>query len=119
MRNLIFIFLIFLFTGCEKEDFRSSGKKGDNEALSEKLIHSNYNWNNNRKVTICMDSPLDGMITISAVNGEVIYRGYLLNGILHEFVLNIPNEISHVLIEQSSYSKVFNIDSGRVQHSFK
>ena len=92
------VVLVLVLAGCKKEKLDPSLHFKANVSIEEKIQASKYNWNETKNITIHVTSPQDGMITIRALDGEIIYRGYLANEVLYEFVLKIPKEINQVLI---------------------
>jgi hypothetical protein len=106
-------------SGCKKEEFNNSTKLKHNETLIEKMVNSSYDWLKRTDLSICISSPKDGTITVNALNGEIIYSGYLLNGVLNEYVLKIPTELSHVIIEHAGFTKMFEVNSNGIEHEFK
>lgn len=72
-----------------------------NSALSprERDYHSYYNWTETREVSLEFTTRESKLIKLRALNGEILYQGYLENGILSELNLSVPKEIDQLLIE--------------------
>ena len=113
------VVLVLVLAGCKKEKLDPSLHFKANVSIEEKIQASKYNWNETKNITIHVTSPQDGMITIRALDGEIIYRGYLANEVLYEFVLKIPKEINQVLIEHGEFHKVMPFYNNKIDYVFK
>lgn len=89
-----------------------------NQSLDDKLVHSRFDWNVTKSVSISLTTPEDGMVNIRAINGEILYQGFLANGILTEFILSIPEEISQVLVEYKDKQEVISVTPKKVKYEF-
>ena len=114
----LIMFLMFFLIGCLKAHDNLAKNFKANSTLEYKLDHSNYDWSETKEVGIELTTPTDGMVSVRAVNGEILYQGFLANGILTEFVLNIPVEIKQVLIEYKDNQEVVSVGAKKVRFTF-
>lgn len=91
-----------------------------NSALSprERDFHSYYNWNETREVSLEFTTESNKLIRLRALNGEILYQGYLESGILSEFNLNVPQEIDQILIEYDDKMENISIGDFTVRFAF-
>ncbi len=101
-----------------KQDNNPSKYYKSNSSLAEKLKHSHYNWKDVRPVAIELTTPNDGMVNVRSINGEILYQGFLSNGILTEFILKIPKEIKQVLIEYDDKQELVSVGAKRIRYTF-
>ena len=103
---------------CVKDEDNPAKYFKANSSLEEKKKNSNYNWEETRDVSIELTTPSDGMVNIRAINGEILYQGFLANGILTEFILKIPEEINQVLVEYEDKQELMGVKAKKVKFTF-
>lgn len=114
----VLLSIVFVFMGCLKEENNRAKNYKANSSLEDKLKHSHYDWNETKSVSIELTTPSDGMVNVRAVNGEILYQGFLANGILTEFILNIPTDIKQILIEYEDNQEVVSVGAKKVRFTF-
>ncbi len=110
--------IILLLASCLDADENPALHYKANSTLAEKLQHSKYNWSDTKPIAIELTSPNDGIVNVRAINGEILYQGFLSNGILSEFILNIPEEIEQVIIEYEDKQELVGVGAKRIRFTF-
>jgi hypothetical protein len=73
-----------------------------------------YDWSETRPVELQISTPDDGPIKLRAVNGEILFHGYLINGVLSGLVLNLPVEVESIFLEFGDQIETIRIDGDKV-----
>jgi len=118
MRQAVFAVLLITLTGCLDVSKDPTRNFNANSSLKEKLENSRFDWNDTKEVTIELKTPSDGMVNLRAINGEILYQGFLANGILSQFILNIPTEIDQVLLEYENSQELLSVRAKKIRFEF-
>lgn len=119
IRTMLFLLALgSLFTSCynETEDLA----RFYNSALSprERDYHSYYNWEETKTIKLEFTTQINKLVKLRALNGEILYQGYLETGILSEFSLAVPEEIDQILIEYDDKLENISIGEFTVRFAF-
>ncbi len=68
-------------------------------SINERQHFSSFNWNEVKKVNLQLHSEESGMVSIRAINGEIIYQAFLESEIPEEIQIDVPSEFKNLLIE--------------------
>lgn len=91
-------FAALLISGCSDPRINGDTREHVPQFLPGNMV-SNYDWSRTRSVQIQFVTRQDQKIRLRALNGEVLFQGFLETGVLSELTLSLPQEIVHVLLE--------------------
>ena len=120
MKYLYIILLLscFSFNSCLNGDNNPALHYKSNSSLDDKLKYSKFDWEETKAITLELSTPNDGIVNVRAINGEILYQGFLANGILSEFILNIPKELDQVLVEYEDNKELVSVGAKRIRFTF-
>lgn len=114
-RFLLYITLIALgIAACQDVPSSPSNFIQGSMTIEDRKEHSVYDWSDTRAVELQISTPSDGPIKLRAVNGEILFHGYLVNGVLSGLVLNLPHEIEAIFLEFEDEIQSLRIEGNRV-----
>lgn len=118
-RNLVTLsFCAFLLVSCYDET-KDLARFYDSEmTYSERQTYSYYDWNETKNVSLEIKTPEDGPIKVRALNGEILFQGYLVNGVLSELTLSVPVEIDQILIEYKEQIENVSCGARKIRFTF-
>jgi hypothetical protein len=87
-------------------------------SLEERHTYSYYDWEDTKKVTLEVKTPDDGLIKVRALNGEILFQGYLVNGVLSELTLRLPIDVDQLLIEHKGRIENVSCNGKKIRFSF-
>ncbi|MCB0762443.1 MAG: hypothetical protein KDC12_13030 [Flavobacteriales bacterium] len=118
-RNLFALLaLVTMFTSCYDET-KDLARFYDSEmTYSERQVYSYYNWKETKNIALEIKTPEDGLIKVRALNGEILFQGYLVNGVLSELTLTVPEEIDQILIEYKDQIENVSCGAKKIRFAF-
>lgn len=87
-------------------------------SLDDRQDYSYYDWENTKSVSLALETPEDGLVKVRAVNGEILFEGYIINGVLEELKLKIPEELDQILIEYNNSVENVSVGARKVRFAF-
>lgn len=125
MKNFTHILALLGLFGCLMalqscyDETRDLARFYDSEmSLVERHTYSYYDWEETKKVTLEVTTPDDGLIKIRALNGEILFQGYLVNGVLSELTLSVPIDVNQLLIEYKGQIENVSCGAKKIRFAF-
>lgn len=113
--NRKFAYIIVFALGmiaCQDAPMAPSSFVQGGMSFEDRMHHSVYDWEDTREVTLHVSTPEDVAIKLRAVNGEILYHGFHINGVLSHLVLNLPQEIDTIYLEYGHEIETVVIENG-------
>lgn len=119
MKNLILIAILGIaLTSCYHEDQNLARHYDPLMSLDDRQKYSYYDWQDTKTVSIALETPEDGLVKVRAVNGEILFEGYMINGVLQELKLNVPTELDQILIDYDGNVENVSVGARKVHFAF-
>ncbi|MFT4680047.1 MAG: hypothetical protein ACI84C_002583 [Flavobacteriales bacterium] len=116
--HLALIFCASLLVSCYDET-KDLARFYDSEmTYSERHTYSYYDWNETKNVSLEIKTPEDGLIKVRALNGEILFQGYIVNGVLSELTLSVPKEVDQILIEYREQIENVSCGARKIRFAF-
>lgn len=109
---------LFALQSCHDET-KDLARFYDSEmSLEERHAYSYYDWEDTKRVTLEVKTPDDGLIKVRALNGEILFQGYLVNGVLSELTLSVPKDVDQLLIEYKGQIENVSCGAKKIRFAF-
>ena len=114
----LLIVLVVILAGCYDEDQNLARHYDPLMSMEERQKQSYYDWDDTKVVSLVLETPEDGLVKVRAVNGEILFEGYIINGVLAELKLNDPEELDQILIEYDDSIENVSVGARKVHFAF-
>lgn len=115
--TLVFIGSLLLLQNSRADHLDLGQYYYPNLSPQDRCQFSYFNWYETKDITIELASEQPGMITIRALNSEILFQTYLEGGIKEDVSMSIPLELEKVVVEYSYGRDVVNVDDLKVAYS--
>lgn len=111
------LFFFLIITACREAPRAPTSFVQGSMTLEDRREYSIYDWADTREVVLEISTPNDGAIKLRAMNGEILFHGYLVNGVLLGLTLNLPHEIDAMFLEFGNVTKSIKIEDDQVVYA--
>lgn len=115
---ILTVLLASLLCSCYHEEQNLARHFDPLMTLEDRQDFSYYDWEKTKSVSLALETPEDGLVKVRAVNGEILFEGYIINGVLEELKLKIPEELDQILIEYDNSIENVSVGARKVRFAF-
>ncbi|MCH2198022.1 MAG: hypothetical protein MK081_04520 [Flavobacteriales bacterium] len=116
---LAFVGGLFVLQSCKQETLDLSQNFYPGLTAQEKCQFSFYNWHDTHQVDFSLNCEEQGMVTLRAVNQEILFRAFLEKGIDQDLSIMVPTELDRVLIEYGERVEYLSLVNGDIAQFFE